>query len=145
MENKEAKNITELTINIPELGNYDILDIAAGDDFSLILIRTRDNQTKIIKFGTEIIFKYVSVPNVQSQNLEKIPNSVTGNINKIIHHIMKDIGKTIYKKGRGKKNGLMVLHLKDNIKAEKDVGLELLSGLMVLFTKEILMTINLME
>ena len=84
LETKEAKNITELAINIPDLGNFDILDIAAGDDFSLILVRTQDNQTKIIKFGTEIIFKYVSVPNVQSQNLEKIPNSVTGNINKII-------------------------------------------------------------
>ena len=59
LENKEAKNITELTINIPELGNYDILDIAAGDDFSLI-------------------------PNTQPQNLEKIPNNVSGNINKII-------------------------------------------------------------
>ena len=84
LETKEAKNITELAINIPDLGNFDILDIAAGDDFSLILVRTQDNQTKIIKFGTEIIFKYVSVPNVQSQNLEKIPNNVTGNINKII-------------------------------------------------------------
>lgn len=85
LETKEAENIAELKINIPNinLGEYRILDIATGDGFSLILIRTSDNQTKIIKFGASIINKYVSIPNPQIQNLENIPDNINGNIIKI--------------------------------------------------------------
>ena len=83
---KEVTQITELNINIPniDLGQYQILDIAAGDEFSLILIRTADNQTKIINFGTNLMNKYVSIPNTPSQSLENIPNDIANNINKII-------------------------------------------------------------
>lgn len=84
LETKIAENITEININIPNLGQYQILDIAAGDDFSLILIRTPDNQTKIIKFGIDIINNYVTIDDTQIQNLENLPNNITTGINKII-------------------------------------------------------------
>ena len=84
LETKEVENITELHITIPNLEAFDILDIAAGDEFSLVLIRTPDNQNKIIKFGTSIINKYVQIPNMQTQILEKLPENINGNINKII-------------------------------------------------------------
>ena len=86
-ETKEATNLTILNINIPEmnLDNFQILDIAAGDEFSLILIQTQDNQKKIIYFGSELITRYVQVPNPQTQKEEKIPDEVNINsINQII-------------------------------------------------------------
>ena len=84
LETKEVNNITQLTLNIPNLEAFDILDIAAGDEFSLILIRLPDNQIKLIKFGISIINKYVQIPNIQPQIYEKIPEGINGNINKII-------------------------------------------------------------
>ena len=87
LETKEATHLTRLNINIPEinLDNSQILDIAAGDEFSLILIQTQDNQKKIIYFGSELINKYIQMPNPPTQKIEKIPEEVNSNdINKII-------------------------------------------------------------
>ena len=87
LETKEATHLTRLNINIPEinLDNSQILDIAAGDEFSLILIQTQDNQKKIIYFGSELINKYIQMPNPQTQKIEKIPEEINNNdINKII-------------------------------------------------------------
>ena len=75
-ETKEATHLTQLNINIPEinLNNFQILDIAAGDEFSLILIQTQDNQKKIINFGSDLINKYIQVENPPTQKVEKIPD-----------------------------------------------------------------------
>lgn len=63
--------------------NSEILDIAAGNEFSLILIRTQDNHTVLVYFGTDIINKYANIPNTSCQKLEKLPEGVE-NITKII-------------------------------------------------------------
>ena len=86
LETKEVTHMTELNINIPNvnLGNFQILDIAAGDDFSLILIETEDHQRKIINFGVSILNRYAPMPNTQTQKIEIIPNEVNSNINKIV-------------------------------------------------------------
>ena len=86
LETEKVTDMTELNINIPNMNleGYQILDIAAGDSFSLILIRTPDNQIRIIKFGIDIRDKYLKLPNTPTQKIEKIPNEVNTNINKII-------------------------------------------------------------
>ena len=86
-ETKEATHLTELHINISEinLDHFQILDIAAGDEFSLILIQTQDNQKKLINFGSDLINKYIQVQNPPTQRVEKIPDEVNiNNINQII-------------------------------------------------------------
>ena len=93
-ETKEVTRLTELHINIPEinLDNFQILDIAAGDEFSLILIQTQDNQKKIINFGSELINKYIQIQNPPTQKVEKIPDEVNiNNINKIIAYEKRKI------------------------------------------------------
>ena len=86
LETEKVTDMAELNINIPNMNleGYQILDIAAGDYFSLILIRTPDNQIRIIKFGIDIRDKYLKLPNTPTQKIEKIPNEVNTNINKII-------------------------------------------------------------
>ena len=93
-ETKEATHLTQLNINIPEinLNNFQILDIAAGDEFSLILIQTQDNQKKIINFGSDLINKYIQVENPPTQKVEKIPDEVNiNNINQIIAYEKRKI------------------------------------------------------
>ena len=93
-ETKEATQLTQLNINIPEinLNNFQILDIAAGDEFSLILIQTQDNQKKIINFGSDLINKYIQVENPPTQKVEKIPDEVNiNNINQIIAYEKRKI------------------------------------------------------
>ena len=86
VETKEVTQITELKINLPNenLGDFEILDIAAGDEYSLILIRTQDNHFKIIKFGMDNIHKYINPHNVSFQKIEKLPDTIFGNITNII-------------------------------------------------------------
>ena len=86
LETKELTNITELSINLPNINlpQYQILDIAAGDEFSLILIRTDDNRTRIIYFGINEINKYLPKPNTPTQKIEDLPINVINGINKII-------------------------------------------------------------
>ena len=86
VETKEATHITEINININNeiLGEYQILDIAAGDDYSLILIRTGNNNIKIIKFGMDLVNKYINTKNETFQNIEKLPDNISGNITNII-------------------------------------------------------------
>ena len=93
-ETKEATHLTQLNINIPEinLNNFQILDIAAGDEFSLILIQTQDNQKKIINFWSDLINKYIQVENPPTQKVEKIPDEVNiNNINQIIAYEKRKI------------------------------------------------------
>ena len=93
-ETKEATQLTQLHINVPgiNLDNFQILDIAAGDEFSLILIQTQDNQKKIINFGSELINKYIQIQNPPTQKEEKIPDEVNiNNINQIIAYEKRKI------------------------------------------------------
>ena len=85
LETKVCEQITQLTINLANINmeNSEILDIAAGNEFSLILIRTQDNHTVLVYFGTDIINKYANIPNTSCQKLEKLPEGVE-NITKII-------------------------------------------------------------
>ena len=85
LETKECSQITQLPINIPNvnLENAKILDIAAGDEFSLILIKTQEDHTIIVRFGTDILNKYANIPNTVCQKVEKLPE-LSSNINKII-------------------------------------------------------------
>ena len=85
LETKICKQITLLPINIPNINmdNSTILDIAAGDEFSLILIRMPDHNTIIVRFGTDIINKYASIPNTVCQKIEKLPEGIN-NIVKIV-------------------------------------------------------------
>ena len=85
LETKECSTITRLPINVPNhnIQNSEIVDIAAGDEFSLILIKTREGNSLLIKFGTDIINKYASIPNTVCQKIETLPEEIN-NINKII-------------------------------------------------------------
>ena len=84
LETKECLQITQLSVNIPNLNmdNSEIIDIAAGDEYSLILVRTQEDDT-LIRFGTDIINKYANIPNTKCQKIEKLPE-LNSNINKII-------------------------------------------------------------
>ena len=105
LETKECSQITQLPINIPNvnLENAKILDIAAGDEFSLILIRTQEGHSIIVRFGTDIINKYANVPNTVCQKVENLPD-LNSNINKIIAFEKRKIfcteGNEIYVGGR---------------------------------------------
>ena len=74
LETKTCSQITQLSINVPNLNmqNSTITDIAAGDDYSLILVNTEGEDT-LIRFGTDIINKYVNIPNTNCQKIEKLP------------------------------------------------------------------------
>ena len=84
LETKECPQITQLSVNIPNLNmeNSEIIDIAAGDEYSLILVRTQEDDS-LIRFGTDIINKYANIPNTKCQKIEKLPE-LNSNINKII-------------------------------------------------------------
>ena len=75
LEKKDYLQITQLPINIPNINmeNSQILDIAAGDEFSLVLIRTQEEHYLIVRFGTDIINKYANVPNTVCQKIEQLP------------------------------------------------------------------------
>ena len=75
LETKECLQITQLTINVQNINleNSQILDIAAGDEYSLILVRAQDEHSIIIRFGTDIINKYANIPNTVCQKIEKLP------------------------------------------------------------------------
>ena len=85
LETKDCCQITSLPINLPNINmeNSSIVDIAAGDEFSLILIQTQDQHTILVRFGTDIINKYASIPNTVCQKIEKLPEGIS-NINKIV-------------------------------------------------------------
>ena len=85
LETKICNQITALPINLPNINmnNSTIIDIAAGDDFSLVLIRMQDQHTVLVRFGTDIINKYASIPNTVCQNMEKLPEGIH-NIEKIV-------------------------------------------------------------
>ena len=85
LETKDCCQITQLPINVENNNNENsqILDIAAGDEYSLILIKNQEGHTLIVRFGTDIINKYSNVPNTASQQIEKLPE-LTNNINKIV-------------------------------------------------------------
>ena len=85
LERKICEQITQLPINLPNINmeNSEIIDIVAGDEFSLILIKTQDEHTVLLRFGTDIINKYASIPNTSCQKLEKMPEGVD-NINKVV-------------------------------------------------------------
>ena len=85
LETKDCCQITQLPINIPNISleNSTIIDIAAGDEFSLILIKTQEDHTIIVRFGTDILNKYANIPNTVCQKVEKLPE-LSSNINKII-------------------------------------------------------------
>ena len=84
LETKQCEQITQLPINLNDINleNSEILKIAAGDEFSLILIKTQDGHNLIVRFGTDIINKYANIPNTKCQNIEKLPelNSNVTNI-----------------------------------------------------------------
>ncbi len=75
LEKKDYLQITQLPINIPNINmeNSQILDIAAGDEYSLVLIRTQEEHYLIVRFGTDIINKYANVPNTVCQKIEQLP------------------------------------------------------------------------
>ena len=105
LEKKDCQQITQLNINIPNINleNSRILDIAAGDEFSLILIKTQEENTIIIRFGTDIINKYANIPNTVCQKIEIIPEQAN-NITKIVAFENRKIfcteGNDIYLGGR---------------------------------------------
>ena len=75
LETKACLQITTFPINVPNLNleNSEIKDIAAGDEFSLILITTHNGDSVIVRFGTDIINKYANIPNTVCQKVEKLP------------------------------------------------------------------------
>ena len=84
-EKEDYKQITQLQLNLPNISmeNSKIIDIAAGDEFSLILIETQDGHTLIVRFGTDIINKYANIPNTVCQKVEILPE-LNSNITRII-------------------------------------------------------------
>ena len=85
LETKVCCQITSLPINVQNVNmeNSTIEDIAAGDEFSLILIKLQDQHNILVRFGTDIKNKYAKIPNTHSQNIEKLPDNIT-NISKIV-------------------------------------------------------------
>ena len=85
LETKECLQITQLPINVQNINmeNSQIIDIAAGDEYSLILIRTPDEHSLIVRFGTDIINKYANIPNTVCQKIERLPD-LNAQINRII-------------------------------------------------------------
>ena len=83
LETKQCLKITNIPINVENLQNIKIRDIAAGDDYSLVLIRTQEGEDKIIRFGTDIKNKYANIPNTTIQTIEKLPEGINP-IKKII-------------------------------------------------------------
>ena len=85
LNTKICNKITNIPItinNINDNHNMQIIDIAAGEDFSLVLLKNSEDQTILIKFGANIRNRYVKNPNIKVQKIEKLPDGVD-NISKI--------------------------------------------------------------
>lgn len=76
---KECNKPTPIPItlqNIGDIQNMQITDIAAGEDFSLVLLKNAEEQSILVRFGIDVMNKYVDIPNVSVQKVEKIPEGV---------------------------------------------------------------------
>ncbi len=85
LETKVCNKVTKLPItlqNIGNLNNIEIKDIAAGDEFSLVLVKNEEERFFLIRFGTDIRYKYVTLPYSTSQSIYILPEEVN-NITKI--------------------------------------------------------------
>ena len=73
-------------IKIPDLPNTSqIIDIAAGDYFSLVLIKSTDNHYQIIKFGINERDKYrTNLQKLNNIHVEQLPQDMA---NEVIHRI----------------------------------------------------------
>ena len=79
LKDKICNKITRIPItcqNIGDIQNLEIIDIAAGEDFSLVLLKNAEDQTILIKFGIDVINRYVEIPNTEVQKIEKLPDGV---------------------------------------------------------------------
>lgn len=99
LDTKVCNNITKIKITVPSLENVQnslqILDIAAGEDFSIILIKnTTDEQIYLIKFGTDLRNRYLSKPDNNTQIIEKLPEDV-GTINKVFAFEKRKVFSTV--------------------------------------------------
>ena len=80
IETKICNKITKISLNFGDLENFEIIDIAAGDEFSLILLKNNNNQNKLIRFGTLKKYKYIPMKNkINTQSIEILPDTINNN------------------------------------------------------------------
>ena len=83
-ESKYIGTLQKITFTLPNIEELKVEDIAAGDTFSLVLIRYNNTRTKVVRFGINQADKYrTNLNNVVVTSIEDVGNEENVEITKI--------------------------------------------------------------
>ena len=83
-DSKYISTLTKINFTVQNLEGFSVEDIAAGDTFSLVLIRDNNNRTKVVRFGINQADKYrTNLNSVVVTSIEEVGNEDNVEITKI--------------------------------------------------------------